>query len=420
MRTAYTFGKRFMDPLRRARDDRSDTSPRMPAADPTTELLSTSAEVSAFADEARAEGRLALDTEFVWERTYAPVACLVQVATSRRIAVVDPLEGGDLAPIASLVGDPDVELLMHAPSADLLLFAHRFGVRPIRVFDIQLLAGFVGLGSSLAYDRIVERVLRVRLVHNETFSDWSKRPLSPTQVAYAADDVRYLHAIADKLAGDLEARGRTVWARDELERRYGDGVGTPDPQRAYLKVARRGRLSGRQLAVLREIAAWREEEARGRDLPVGWVVKDPTLVEIARTMPSDGAAIARVRGMGGVSAGALERLSGAITRGAEGEPVPAQREPTQAVVRRVAAASVLASVLLRVRCDEADLAPELVATRGELESFAEGVVTGELEGNPLATGWRHELVGAELRELIEGRIAIAPLEQAPYLEIIRR
>ena len=420
MRSRYTFGKRFVDPLRRARDAGSDTSRRMSLAEPTIERLKTPAEVSAFADEARAEGRLALDTEFVWERTYAPVACLVQVATSQRIAVIDPLEGGDLGPIASLVGDPDVELLMHAPSADLLLFAHRFGVRPIHVLDIQLLAGFVGLGSSLAYDRIVERVLRTRLVHNETFSDWSKRPLSPTQVAYAADDVRYLHAIADALTTDLEARGRSPWARDELERRYGDGVGAPDPRRAYLKVARRGRLSGRQLAVLREIAAWREEEARSRDLPVGWVVKDPTLVEVARTIPRDGAAIARVRGIGGVSGAALERLVGAITRGVESEPVAPAREPAQAVVRRVAAASVLASVLLRVRCDEADLAPELVATRGELESFAEGVVTGEVDGHLLATGWRHELVGAELRDLIEGRIAIAPLEIAPYLEIIRR
>ena len=392
----------------------------MPAADPTIERLATTAEVSAFAEEARAEGRLALDTEFVWERTYAPVACLVQVATSRRLAVVDPLEGGDLAPLATLVGDPGVELLMHAPSADLLLFAHRFGVRPVNVFDIQLLAGFVGLGSSLAYDRIVERVLRTRLVHNETFSDWSKRPLSSTQVAYAADDVRYLHAIADALTLDLDQRGRSAWAKDELARRYGDGVGAPDPRRAYLKVARRGRLSGRQLAVLREIAAWREEEARSRDLPVGWVVKDPTLVEIARTMPQDGAAVTRVRGMGGISANALERLAAAITSGAEADPVAPQREPAQAVVRRVAAASVLASVLLRVRCDEADLAPELVATRGELESFTEGVVTGELDGHLLATGWRDELVGAELRELIEGRIAIAPLAGPPYLEIIRR
>src|SRR5690242_12700319 len=165
----------------------------MSAAAPRIERLTTTAEIRSFADEARSEGRLALDTEFLWERTYAPIPCLVQVATRGRLAVIDPLEGGDVAPIARLVADPAVELLMHAPSGDLLLFIRRFGVRPVRVFDVQIVAGFVGLGYSSAYDRLVHRVLGVHLVHDETFSNWNKRPLSPTQIAYAADDVRHLH-----------------------------------------------------------------------------------------------------------------------------------------------------------------------------------------------------------------------------------
>ncbi len=392
----------------------------MSPATPTIEHLGTTAEVQAFADEARSEGRLALDTEFLWERTYAPIPCLVQVATERRLAVIDPLEGGDVGPIAELVADPDVELLMHAPSGDLLLFARRFGVRPVRVFDVQLVAGFVGLGSSLAYDRLVERVLRIHLPHNETFSTWSRRPLSATQVAYAADDVRHLHAIADALSRELERRGRTAWAQDELDRRYGDRIGAPDPRRAYLKLPRRGRLTGRQLAVLREVAAWREAEAQTNDLPVGWVLKDPTVLEIARTMPRDPAAIARVRGAGGIAGSALRRLLDAISAGIGAEPVETPRELSVDVARRVATASELASVLLRIRCDEADLAPELVATRGECERFVEGIVTDDLAGHPLAEGWRNTLVGGELRALVEGRIAIAALAGAPYLEIIRR
>src|SRR5262249_48826439 len=158
-----------------------------------------------------------------------------------------------------------------------------------------------GLGASLPYDRLVERVLGVRLAHNETFSNWSKRPLSETQIAYAADDVRYLHAVATGLGRDLEARGRTAWARGELARRYGGAIGAVDPERAYLKVARRGRLTGRQLAVLQAVAAWREREARAKDLPVGWVLKDPTVIEIARTRPPDTAALARVRGVGNLN-----------------------------------------------------------------------------------------------------------------------
>src|SRR3982751_4258894 len=150
----------------------------MPPTEHPIEHLTTTAEVQQFADEARAQGRVALDTEFLWERTYAPLPCLVQVATTDRVAVVDPIQGGDVGPIAQLVGDPEVELLVHAPSGDLLLFARRFGVRPTRIYDVQLLAGFVGLGASLAYDRLVERVLRIQLKHNETFTSWSKRPLS--------------------------------------------------------------------------------------------------------------------------------------------------------------------------------------------------------------------------------------------------
>ena len=138
----------------------------------TIERLTTTADVETFANQARASGRLALDTEFLWERTYAPVPCLVQVATVDRLAVIDPIEGGDVAPIAHLLADPAVEVLMHAPAADILLFARRFNVRPVRIFDVQLVAGFVGLGTSLAYDQLVEKVLRIRLEHNETFSNW--------------------------------------------------------------------------------------------------------------------------------------------------------------------------------------------------------------------------------------------------------
>jgi ribonuclease D len=387
---------------------------------PGIEHLTTTAEVRAFADAARSEGRLALDTEFLWERTYAPVPCLVQVATLNRVAVIDPIERGDVGPIAELVADPHVELLMHAPSGDLVLFARRFGVEPARVIDVQLLAGFVGLGCSLAYDRLVERVLRIRLEHNETFSNWSKRPLSATQVAYAADDVRHLHAIADALARQIEKRGRAAWAEDELDRRYGARMGMQDPHQAYLKLPRRGRLTGRQLAVLREIAAWREGEARTKDLPVGWILKDPTVVEIARTMPTDPAAILRVRGAGGLSGSGLKGLARAISTGIEAEPIETPREPSSNIVRRVATASELALVLLRRRCDDADIAPELVATRGECERFVEGIVTDDLAGHPLAEGWRHELVGSELRALVEGRISIAAIATPPYLEIIRR
>src|SRR3954454_3592991 len=263
------------------------------------EMLRSAEDVQAIADEARAQGQLALDTEFLWERSYAPILCLVQVATRQRIALVDPLEGGDIGPLAEVATDPAVELVMHAPASDLLLLALRFDAKPTNVFDTQTAAGFVGIGTGLSLERVVDAALGVRLQHNETFTDWQRRPLSRTQLAYAADDVRYLLPLADEIRLRLARMGREEWAADELHRRFGDPASiVSDPERAYLRVARRGRLSGRQMAVLKELAAWREREARRRDLPREWLVRDPSLVELARAHPTDADGLRRVRGLG--------------------------------------------------------------------------------------------------------------------------
>ena len=382
------------------------------------EHLRDPADVQSFASAARAEGRLALDTEFVWERTYSPVPCLLQLATAERLAVLDPLEDVDVGPIAELVGDPAVQLVMHAPAGDLLLFATRYGVRATNVFDTQLAAGFVGYGISMAYDRLVERALNVTLTHNETFSDWSRRPLTEAQIAYASDDVRYLFDLADSLGARLDQMGRRSWAEDEIARRYGpDATIEPDPQRAYLKVARRGRLSGRQLAALRAVAAWREEEARTRDMPPGWVLKDPSVVEVARRNPADAAALGKLRGLGSLSAPAAQRLLDALAGAAGAEPVQGARELPPGLARRVAAASALGAVLVRARCEGAHIAPELVATRAELESFVEAMANGHDE-HALLSGWRRELVGAELKELVQGNVAIALEPQSPYVRTL--
>lgn len=391
-----------------------------PPAEIPVEILRGEGAAREFADVARAEGRVALDTEFWWERTYAPVLCLLQAATRERIVLIDPEEGGAVAPIAALVVDPAVELVMHAPAADLLLFALREDSRATNVFDTQVAAGFAGFGAGAGYERLVEAALGVRLQHNETFSDWRRRPLSETQLAYAADDVRYLLPLYDKLREHLGRLGRQAWADDELRDRFGDPSRIePDPERAWLKIARRGRLSPRQTAVLGQIAAWREREARRRDLPPGWLVKDPSLVEVARAQPTDAAALRRVRGLGTLGS-AEASLIEAVQAGKQAPPVEATREPAPEIARRAAAISGLATVLLRVRSDDAGIASELVATRSELDEFARAAARGDVSEHQLATGWRAELVGAELRRLLDGRIAVATSKRPPYVEIIER
>jgi ribonuclease D len=391
-----------------------------PPAEIPVELLRGEAATREFAEVVRAEGRVALDTEFWWERTYAPVLCLLQAATRERIVLIDPQEGGDVGPISELVVDPAIELVMHAPAADLLLFALREDSRATNVFDTQVAAGFAGFGAGAGYERLVEAVLGVRLQHNETFSDWRRRPLSETQLAYAADDVRYLLPLQDRVRDHLERLGRAAWAEDELKDRFGDPSRIePDPARSWMKIARRGRLSPRQTAVLASVAAWREREARRRDLPPGWLVKDPSLVEVARAQPTDSAALRRVRGIGSLGS-AEPSLIEAVKDGKQAPPIEATREPAPEIARRAAAISGLATVLLRVRSDDAGIASELVATRSELDEFARAAARGEEDGHQLATGWRAELVGDELRRLLDGKIAVATSKRPPYVEIIER
>ena len=224
----------------------------------------------------------------------------------------------------------------------------------------------------------------------------------------------------DRLREHLARLGRAAWADDELHDRFGDPARIePDPDRAWLKIARRGRLSPRQTAVLGEIAAWREREARRRDLPPGWLVKDPSLVEVARAQPTDAAALRRVRGLGTLGS-AEASLIAAVQAGKQAPPVEATREPAPEIARRAAAISGLATVLLRVRSDDAGIASELVATRSELDEFARAAARGEASEHPLATGWRAELVGKELRRLLDGKIAVATSKRPPYVEIIQR
>lgn len=382
-------------------------------------LVTDAAGVEELAATARAAGRCAIDTEFLWERTYAPQLCFVQVAVAGEVTLIDPLAGAPLEPIAALVADPDVEILMHAPAADLLAFGLHYGTRPARIRDTQVVAGFVGLTASASLERLLNDALKVSPDHHESFSDWKRRPLSSSQLQYAGDDVRWLEALWDELRSRLEQAGRLEWALAEVARRSPDGGDpSPDPREAWRKVQRRGRLSPRQLGVLRELAAWREQEARRRDLPASWVVKDPTLVEVARVGPTSAEQLGRIRGAaGGLKPRDVEAILAAVAGAAEAEPIRVETPAPPAVQRRADAAAGLAGTLLKVRCTDAGIAPELVATRSELERFMEAVVLDDLDGHPLGQGWRRSLVGDELVALVEGRVSLALRDRPPYIAV---
>jgi ribonuclease D len=291
------------------------------------------------------------------------------------------------------------------------------------VYDTQVAPGFVGLTASASLDRLLDGVLKVRLNHNETFSDWTRRPLKDTQLDYAADDVRYLGQLVEELERRLAERGRTEWAQAEIERRFcSPEAAGGDPERAYRKVQRRGKLSPQAQAVLVDVAAWREQLARRRDQPSGWVMKDPTLVEIARAAPRTAQDLKQIRGVGNSIA---ERESGelleAVARGLEREPPPVERSVPQRIARQVDAVATLAVPMARIRCQDADLAPELVANRADLDRFLEAVVADEdLTALPLGQGWRKELLGDVLVRLVAGEISLSLNPSAPFLNVEER
>ena len=375
----------------------------MPARKP----LRDAAGVAAVVEEARSEGRAAIDLEFMWERTYAPVACLAQVATPRAVHLIDPIEGAPLLPVAEMIADPAVEVVMHAPSADLTLLGMAYGLRPANLDDVQVTAGFVGLGAGQGLGTLLDRVLGVRLDKGERYTDWTRRPLSAAQLEYAAGDVAHLLALHDELARRAEALGRREWVAEEQERRYGPEARlVPDPETAWRRVKGQGRLGGRDRAVLAALAPGREEEARRRDKPASWVVPDRTLVEIAR----------RSRGLPDRIRGATaDGLLAALRAGAEAEPIAAGTAPPPEVQQRLEVLGPLGAVLVAARAAAVDLAPSLLATRDEITAFLVAAIRGDVDGQPLASGWRREIAGDALVELAQGRLALAAAARRPYL-----
>ena len=378
------------------------------------EQITDDAGLASLLADARGEGRCALDTEFVWERTYAPVLCLVQIATAERLAVVDPLRGAPLQPVAELVADGSVVKAMHAPGADLTGLALHFDTGAAAVFDTQLAAGFAGLGGSLSLERMLDQTLGVRLKHAEGFTDWSKRPLTETQVAYAGDDVRYLLAAMEALVERLRDQGRHRWADEEMDRRYGpDAQLVQDPDQAWRRVAGRGKLRGEQLVALVAAAAWREREARRRDIPTSWLVRDPTLIELARRRPRT---VEEARAVRGLQLKNGPQLDGLLTVLAEADgPAPERGAELPSELRnRIKVVLPLASSVLQAVCAQAGIASELVATRDDLESLIRVVAEGG-DDHPLLHGWRRELAGDELLRLLRGEMALRVLPGPPHV-----
>jgi len=370
--------------------------------------------VREIAAELRAAGRFALDLEFVSESRYVPELCLVQVGwgdpDAPRVAAIDPLEA-DPAPVLDLVADPAVEVVLHSAQGDLSLLGTRLGLAGENVVDTQVAAAFLGLGDQVGYAALVEELRGATIDKAHQFTDWCRRPLSDEQLRYALDDVRHLPAIWRELSARLAARGRLGWVAEESAAVARAAATRTDPGEMYRKVRGHERLKPASLGALRALAAWREREALASNRPPSWLVKDPTLVEIARRLPERPAELGGIRGL---SEGAARRHGRALVEAVrEGRDVPPPAEPRP---RRLPGPArgwgSLVAGLVQARCREADVAPRFVASRADADALVRWWIEGGTEGAPepdlpLLSGWRRELAGQAALDWLAGQTAIA-------------
>ncbi len=368
-------------------------------------LISTTAELAALCERLARETFVTVDTEFMRERTYWPELCVVQLASDDEVAVVDAqAEGLDLAPLGALLADERVVKVFHAARQDVEIFLLKFGAVPKPLFDSQVAAMVAGFGDQVSYDGLCRSLAGVQIDKAHRFSDWSARPLSHSQIAYAAADVTHLRAIYRALTERLEREGRQAWVAEEMAALAEPETYLANPETMWERLKPRTG-NRRYLGVLRAIAAWREREAQRINIPRQRLVKDETLLEIAATGPEDVAALSRARG---ISENFAKGKSGTglLAAIAAAKALPEAELPEPAKERHGPPASpalvALLKVLLAAKSEEHHVAPKLLASSDELDRLA-------AEANPdvpALLGWRREVFGNAALDLKSGRLAL--------------
>jgi ribonuclease D len=373
-------------------------------------LISDSESLKTLCDRLARSDFVTVDTEFMRENTYWPDLCLIQIGNEEEAAAVDPkAEGLDLRPLLDLLVDNEEVLkVFHAGGQDLEIIFNLTGKTPHPLFDTQIAAMALGLGEQVGYSNLVESLLGKNLDKGARFTDWARRPLDQRQIDYAIGDVTNLAALFPKMLQRLKKTGRGAWLDQEMERLADPANYETQPDEAWKRV----RISSRKADVLGRLkaaAAWREKEARGKNLPRGRIMKDETLADIAAHPPASQEALGRVRGLSAgwknndIGARLMEALENAQPLPASEMPVRDDRQP--GLGKDGALVADLLKLLLKVRSRESQVAARLIARSEELELLA----AGRRQGLTILEGWRFEEFGRDALDLVEGRLAFAVL-----------
>jgi ribonuclease D len=371
----------------------------------TMDLISTSDDLAAVCARMAKHPFVTVDTEFLRETTYYPLLCVAQMASPEEAVVVDALATGlDLSPLFALMANESIIKVFHAARQDIEIVWNMAKTIPHPIVDTQVAAMVLGYGDSISYDQLVQRITGDTLDKSHRFTDWTRRPLSDAQIAYALSDVTHLRDVYLKLAEDLDKRGRNNWVEAEMEVLTSPETYRADPERAWERLKSRVRKP-KELAVLMEVAAWREREAQTRDVPRGRVIKDDVIGDIAVQAPTSIERLGHLRSLpkGFERSRWGEQIIDAVKSGLERDPKTLPRLERFRPAANGAATVELLKVLLRMTAERHGVAAKVIATIDDLDRIA----ADDEADVPALKGWRRDLFGEKALALKQGRLALA-------------
>ncbi len=348
---------------------------------------------------------IAVDTEFLREKTYYAKFCLLQLATPEWVACVDPIALQDLSQLFDAIYTPTVTKVFHSCRQDLEIFYQLTGKLPTPVFDTQIAAPLLGFNDNTGYGMLVSSFLNINLNKAHTRADWSSRPLSNDEIQYAADDVIYLCQIYQKMVEQLTELGRLNWLRDDFAALEQPEQYETTPENAWLRVKGKNKLTGKQLSIVQAVAQWRETAAQKENLPKTWLLRDELLLDFAKLQPETIDALIKIRGITDKVVNYHGKELCALIKTAKTAPplpMPIQTKNTSVKDPQQEALIDILFALVRIRAEENSLNPTILATRQDLDSL----LNGDDEASLLLCGWRFSMVGKELQQLLRGEVLL--------------
>lgn len=370
----------------------------------TIQYINHANQLPKLCEEIQQEPWIALDTEFLREKTYYPKFCLLQIAAPGWVACVDPLSIDDLTPLFDAIYNPGIVKVLHSCRQDLEIFYQITGRIPEPIFDTQIAAPLLGLQENPGYAMLVSTFLNVNLSKAHTRTDWTQRPLSQDQIQYAADDVIYLCKIYTMMCEQLEKLGRLDWLESDFASLNNPELYQLSPENAWLKIRGKNKLTGRQLSVLQILSEWREQTAQTENKPRNWLFPDDMLLELAKLQPVTLSELSKIRNINERSVNRYGKVLCELTDSARQRPPKPLKEKENAIKKTQQHEAVLdvLSAVVRIRAEENSLNPIILATRKELEQL----LFDEADC-PLLHGWRYNMAGKELQGLLNGHYRLS-------------